>query len=89
MLTTVMQKRKILLHFKKVLGDDSTSLKYETACTLHTFGKVLEMQGNYKNAEKACKDSLKLFRKSGTQPDEDVLLRSCEALQKFSSRQRL
>jgi len=82
-LTRVMQKRKILLQALKHNGEKGASLKYDTACTLFKFGQVLTMQRNYASAEKAFKDSLKLFKRSGTPPDTPVVLRLCEALKKI------
>lgn len=80
LLTQVMQSRKLLLHASKQKGEKSASLKYDTACTLFTFGQVLTMQGDLASAEKAFKDSLKLFKKSGTSPDSDLVLKLGEAL---------
>ena len=87
-LTNVMQKRKVLLQDLKSKGEDSTILKYDTACTLHMFGQVLEMQEKDNSAEKAYKDSLKLFKKSGTSPEDPAVVRLCEALGKLMKRQQ-
>lgn len=82
-LSAVMQQRKELLRILKEKGDKATSVKYDTACTLFTFGKVLVVRGDRESAEKAFKDALRLFKKSGTSADSTLVVQLCEELEKL------
>ena len=82
-LTSVMQLRKDVLKRLRDDGKDSGQSKYMTACTLKMFGEVLARKGDVHSAERAFKDSLKLFKKSGTKNTEFVVLQVCEELGKL------
>jgi Flp pilus assembly protein TadD len=68
-LTRLMSTRKVVLKLMKAIDLDSTNEKVETAYTLKLFGKVLLKKGDKLNAERAFRDSLKLFRK-GDEKDQ-------------------
>ncbi|GKY96071.1 hypothetical protein MPSEU_000567300 [Mayamaea pseudoterrestris] len=79
-LTKLMAARKALLKLLKAYNRDASDEKYETACTLLTFGKVLLATDDPVNAERALEDSIKLFKKSRTARDVEGLNEAQRAL---------
>jgi tetratricopeptide (TPR) repeat protein len=79
-LTSVMQARKETLKRLRDQGHDASAAKYTTALTLKLFGQVLARKGDAQSAERAFKDSLKLFKKSGTKSTSKEVCEVCEEL---------
>jgi tetratricopeptide (TPR) repeat protein len=71
-LTRAMSLRKDSLKRVKSSKDDRSTEQFQTACTLKKFGKVLVLKGDIPNADRAYKDALKLFKKSGMETVETL-----------------
>ena len=85
-LTSVMQARKETLKRLRNDGQDSVQAKHTTACTLKIFGRVLAAKGDNTSAERAYKDSLKLFKKAGTSNTDPVVVQVYEELSRVKGR---
>ena len=72
-LTKAMAARKTILKTLKNVKQDTRDAKRSTAFTLKTFGKVLMDKGDWKNAERAYGDALKLLKKVMKPGDEVVV----------------
>jgi len=85
-LTSVMQLRKETLKQLRSAGKDSAQAKHTTACTLKMFGRILAAKGDDVSAERAYKDSLKLFKKAGTPNTDSEVVQVYEELSQVQGR---